>query len=56
MFDLGRSVYVFAKIALGEVAVFVNTSQKISVWLECIKRSVELKVYAKERKIIATKR
>ena len=25
------------KIALGEVAVFVNTSQKILVWLECTK-------------------
>ena len=37
---------MFAKIALGEVAVFVNTSQKILVWLECTKRSVELKVYA----------
>ena len=35
--DLGRSVYVFAKIALSEVAVFVNTSQKILVWLECTK-------------------
>ena len=34
------------KITLSEVAVFVNTSQKILVWLECTKRSVELKVYA----------
>ena len=45
------------KIALGEVAVFVNTFQKILVWLECTKRSVEPKVYAEEWfwKIIASK-
>ena len=58
MFDLGSSVYVFEKNALSEVAVFVNTSQKILVWLECTKDQLNRRSMHEEEwfwKIIAAR-
>ena len=49
---------MFAKIALSEVAVFVDTSQKILVWLECTKDQLNRRSMHEEEwflKIIATR-